>query len=827
MKLQKKEKIFLVSSLVVLLLSSLHLSWLFYSENSQTLASEGGIYTEGVLGKVNFINPILAQPNSLDADLVALIYSGLTKYDPRSGKIVPDIATFTVDPTNKIYTFVLKDAYWHDGEKVTADDVLFTYKELLQNPDFPEPILGEAFKDIVIEKTDERTVRFQLKEPYYFFPTATTLGILPKHIWSDWSPDRLSESDFNMNPVGSGSYRFSRIKNEGRTPTVELERFEQYYDLKPKIKNIVFEIFPSSAELVANLSRIDAADHVPSDALAEIRNNKRFSVFPYSLPQYAGVFLNNAHPVFADKRVRLALLLATNKDAIVQTAGDAKRVDTPFLELKNASWQYQYDPAKAQGALFDAGWKLPGSGTNQNGNASSSTNTNTNVGTNANLSNRNASNSNAISYQPVYYVASNDPVSPYRITEPNNGKSFTTKETYFILRGTNPKNATGLLINNYELKKFTASKGTWSYIASLELGTLKKGSNTYSISYLNESGKKVFLDSITITYDPAGTPPTQPNQNRSIPPTTSIENKNMNTAPAILASTSNTNQGFALNKNNNTASSANNTNFNGQALSSNQNSPSTAVNTNGNQPTANINKNTNVSSSTTLNANANVANTPAPIPADLISQIRVNAKGEPLRLKMVTASSPGILRQIAEQLRESWLEAGIYTDIEVLNEKELLEVIRNKNYDIILYGQSLGYNLDTFPYWHSSQGGENGFNLSNFKSFQADTLLEEIRNPFINKGIDTNNPEKLEASRQENLQKLVAIFEENNPAIFLYQPIYYYAVDTKKLKSMEIGNMALFSDRFEFVKKAYIAEQQILKDPLSVGGVFGWLWKNL
>ncbi len=790
------EKVFYGLSLVVFLLALTHLAWLFYDQNSVLIPSDGGTYTEGAVGTVNFINPVLARSNSVEHDITNLIYSGLTKYDPISGAIVPDLATYTVDSTHKKYTFKLNDqALWHDGKKVTADDVIFTYKDVMQHADFVDPILAASFKDVLIEKVDESTILFSLKEPYFFFPSATAIGILPKHIWQDVPVRNLDKSEVNLAPVGSGPYQFVKLTNptgsQKNITTVDLQLFPKYYGAKSKITNIAFKLFASIEDLVANLSLLDAVNNVPNEELVRFLQDKRLRVFSYNLPQYVAMFLNMSSPLLENKNVRLAMLLGTNKDELLKIITNVQRVDTPFLELKNSTWMYQYNLEKARGALFDAGWKLKSNSGNGNVNAPV-----------------NGNNNGTASLSPALYASTGLLAVTYQITEPNNGVSFTTRTKDFVLRGTNPKTAKQLLINNYPLKKFTPSKGTWSYIADADLGTLKKGKNVFNVYYVSEDDKKVFLDSMTITYDPnwtPGTPEPVENENANTSALPVATNQNINSA--VVPPTANSNQNTPVpvsanvnSANTNAALPASNSNAN---LSLNQNQNSTVVNLNVNGP-ANENSNAFV------------------ITPEIEKMLRYNSEGKPLILRLVTTENPADFLQVAEYLRQEWLKIGILLRIEPLPNEEILDRIQSKEYDILLYGQSLEYNLDTFPYWHSSQAAT-GLNLSNFKNFQADALIEEIRNPFLNKTNNTNDPKQIEKSRTEALQKLVKVFEDNIPAIFLYQPIYHYAVDKEKIKNLEIKNLSTFADRFSLMHQWYIVEKKILKQSFSFTWLQQWL----
>ncbi len=102
----------------------------------------GGAYIEGIAGSPARVNPLFTAENTTDQTLTSLIFAGLTRLDEH-GSPFPDMAeTWAVSPDGLVYTFKLrKGLVWHDGQPVTADDVVFTY-DLLQDPDLP--IAAEA-----------------------------------------------------------------------------------------------------------------------------------------------------------------------------------------------------------------------------------------------------------------------------------------------------------------------------------------------------------------------------------------------------------------------------------------------------------------------------------------------------------------------------------------------------------------------------------------------------------------------------------------------------------------------------------------------------------
>ena len=123
----------------------------------------GGRYVEAMVGSPKLVNPIFSSLNDVDMDLTRLIFSGLMRVDDKQ-RIVPDLAVnYSLSEDKKTYTFQLRqDVVWHDGEKFTAHDVLFTF-ETIQNSAVGSP-LAVGFQGIKIEAPDDYTVKFTLVE---------------------------------------------------------------------------------------------------------------------------------------------------------------------------------------------------------------------------------------------------------------------------------------------------------------------------------------------------------------------------------------------------------------------------------------------------------------------------------------------------------------------------------------------------------------------------------------------------------------------------------------------------------------------------------------
>src|SRR2546428_12056829 len=149
------------------------------SREAPVVPAVGGTYVEGVTGKPQYLDPVIAATD-VDQDIARLVFSGLTRFD-RDGAIVADLAsTFRTETEGKGWTFEIRpDAMWHDGQDVTADDVVYTVK-LLQDRAYVGPY-ADAFRGVTVERVGAKTVRFTLPHVYAPFPAASPGPVLPRH----------------------------------------------------------------------------------------------------------------------------------------------------------------------------------------------------------------------------------------------------------------------------------------------------------------------------------------------------------------------------------------------------------------------------------------------------------------------------------------------------------------------------------------------------------------------------------------------------------------------------------------------------------------------
>lgn len=345
--------------LILLVGSSLFLLRNVQNEFLVEVPAHGGSISEGVVGAPRFVNPLLATLNA-DTDLVLLTYSGLLRALPDGG-LLPDIAEdYIISEDGLVYTFRIRnDAYFHDGVPVKAGDIEFTV-QYAQNQTIKSPKRAnwDGVRVIVV---NEKEIQFILDQPYAPFLENTTLGILPKHIWSNIDLDQFAFSQFNIEPIGSGPYKVTSIKRDssGVPEKYILKSFSEYTLGKPYIDKIEMRFYDNEEELLSAYKRgsIQNINSISPEILEEL-NPKNLKQSP--LPRIFGVFFNqNQATIFAKREVRRALDLSLNKERIVESilAGYGTVINSPLPPNVAKNNGSEYSIEKATAILEENGWE--------------------------------------------------------------------------------------------------------------------------------------------------------------------------------------------------------------------------------------------------------------------------------------------------------------------------------------------------------------------------------------------------------------------------------------------------------------------------------------
>ncbi|MEI7844790.1 MAG: ABC transporter substrate-binding protein [Chloroflexota bacterium] len=337
--------------------------------------AEGGVYTEGLVGSLSRLNPLLDQNNSADRDINRLLFASLVTFDAR-GLPMPGLAdSWGVSQDGTIYNFSIRsNALWHDGKPVNVDDVIFTLDLIKSDASLFPADVREMWKLVQIKKLNDKTVQFILPEPFAPFLDYLTFGLVPKHILDGTAADQLAASAFNLAPVGSGPYKFERLIIEnGQVAGIELRAFDKFYNRKAYIDQVIFRYYPTaSAALDAyRQGQVLAISQITPDILVQALSEPTLNVYTGRLPELSLVLFNLKNPevpFFQDSKLRRALMVGLNRQQIVDKLLDGQAIvaDGPIFP---GTWAYyensehlDYDPLTATNLLKSAEYIIPASG---------------------------------------------------------------------------------------------------------------------------------------------------------------------------------------------------------------------------------------------------------------------------------------------------------------------------------------------------------------------------------------------------------------------------------------------------------------------------------
>ncbi|MCA1036652.1 ABC transporter substrate-binding protein [Bacillus infantis] len=365
-------------SIFILLLSFFLLAGCSYGGESASSGTEKGKDTDNSEsgpkkgGKVSI--PIVADPTFnpwhpnayAESNVVnRVLFSGLTQ----PGKDLspsPDLAKeWDTSEDGLEWTFHLRDdVLWHDGEKFTAEDVAYTFNEIVLNKELGANNSSYFKKLKEVQAVDDYTVKFLLESPAAALPAYLSFNteIIPKHIFEGEDPWDLTS--FNKEkPVGTGAFK---LKSYTSGQSIVLERNEDFYGDQALLDEVEYKVLPDAnthvAQILSGELSIFALDDLA--AIERIEKAEGVSVSGRETPRFFWIILNQELEKFQDKRIRQAILHGIDRQNIIDTvlkgygtiadAGIAPALKDYYTDDVT---RYEYDPEKAKELLAEAGWK--------------------------------------------------------------------------------------------------------------------------------------------------------------------------------------------------------------------------------------------------------------------------------------------------------------------------------------------------------------------------------------------------------------------------------------------------------------------------------------
>lgn len=280
------------------------------------------------------------------------IFEGLVK--PNSdGEMIPAVAEkYTLSEDGTTYTFTLREGVkFHNGQTVTAEDVVYSINRCAAVPEGQEKPLVAAFSAVKsVEALDEKTVAVTIAQRDLEFISYMTAAIIP----ADYENQDTA-------PVGTGPFKFV-----SRTPQQDfvMERFEDYWGAPAWLDKVTYKICENADALVMNLNggSIDLCAHLTSAQASQL--NQNFQVLEGTMNLVQAIYLNNQAKPFDNQLVRQALCYAIDRQGIMDMVADGhgtavgSSIYPAFTKyfLPELVDKYPHDVAKAKELLAQAGY---------------------------------------------------------------------------------------------------------------------------------------------------------------------------------------------------------------------------------------------------------------------------------------------------------------------------------------------------------------------------------------------------------------------------------------------------------------------------------------
>lgn len=337
----------------------------------RSAAAEGGIYAEGVVGRLDSLNPIFVTTKAEKA-ASKLLYAGLLSHDTY-GHLKPDLAeSWNISEGGKRYTVVLRpDLKWQDNSPLDANDALFTF-QAIKNPEVDSP-LEKTWRNVTVTKVNNTTLQFDLPSSNGPFAQALTTGLISDEAYRDVQPSEYRSSVLDKQPITNGPFHFLNYQSinvdRGRL-TVHGIANPNYHLGKVNLDRFQLHIYGERDQLKrAFLSgEINAASDLTASDVAELQNDKKRTVTDAPINSVAMAVFKTDVGILQDGNVRKALIQATDRDAIVKKSlhGHAKKLNQPLpsnmLSQQSTAAQAAFDAKLADELLTKQGWVRDSSG---------------------------------------------------------------------------------------------------------------------------------------------------------------------------------------------------------------------------------------------------------------------------------------------------------------------------------------------------------------------------------------------------------------------------------------------------------------------------------
>ena len=340
-------------------------------------------------GDISTLNPVLITDGNSNTVAFQML-AGLFRPNPDTGVPEPNLATWEISEDGLNYTFTLRDAVWSDGTPITSKDVKFTYEAVISDK-VQSPRKADVAVIKKFEIKDDKTFTLTLDKPNctIWGNGFSVLRPLPSSKFAADFSDVMTNPWNTAPDVASGPYKFAEHK---AGEFVRMVANDKYWEGTPKINNLIYKIVAdiTTQNQALQTGDVDYAFMYP-DQFEQLQEQEKFATFLFPNANAPIVMMNeqdssNPQPAydkdgkpvtlvpnkfFGDKRVRQAIAMGYDKEALALTLGEnagSEPLSGPIVpsfynpyDMSSVS-AWEFDQEKAGQLLDEAGWTMGADG---------------------------------------------------------------------------------------------------------------------------------------------------------------------------------------------------------------------------------------------------------------------------------------------------------------------------------------------------------------------------------------------------------------------------------------------------------------------------------
>lgn len=326
----------------------------------------GGTIVLGAIGAIPDMNPLTSTDHTANQVQQFVLFMPLVTYNDKFEPVPYLARSWEVNADTTELTFHLRDdVFWHDGRKTTAYDVKYSY-DMARTPEtgFPNTAFWTHYKDLTV--VDSFTVKVGMEPHADFMDPWRSFSPVPRHVLEGTDPAQMRNHPFGTrSPLGNGPFKFVEHVPQQRWVFEANPNFPKELGGRPYADRLVYRVIPEPTTLQTELlnGNIDYYIAPTADQADPIERSPNARVVSFPDRQFLMMGWNQRREMFKDVRVRQALTMAIDRQAIVQAVrrgyGQLGNTTIPPIFWNHdpqAGAQLRYDTAGARRLLAEAGW---------------------------------------------------------------------------------------------------------------------------------------------------------------------------------------------------------------------------------------------------------------------------------------------------------------------------------------------------------------------------------------------------------------------------------------------------------------------------------------